>query len=391
MEALSRGATFGEVRIALVDWARDLERAADFEGSFSEKKWEGVRADATQYVHNVVDVLKEGVRLGWIEKPSQSLPSTPRSAYLHLADRFNLRPAGEQWVALLRANRRAAYDHLVGLLLDVHPQFEGFLRAVGAREDSTAPSMTVPLLRWDRHEHEAVYLDNLISVTQAAVAAGSVGWSVPPSRIEESIRSYVTRIAQRREARGKPQTRRGFLKTCEEAATKCAFAGAGVRLDYVSMELLRRWTKFLGLADFTYHAPEPYALRFWATSSVLSAGVGTAIARRVGSEIRGGVLRATIEAWNERRSLPGAAMYAPVWELRAAVCWRMRISDTEWDKAISELVHGGHADVGYKIHLDRASLGAVPGSTRPLVIPTAAGQLRVYNVMTVVADQKEKK
>jgi hypothetical protein len=262
---------------------------------------------------------------------------------------------------------------------------------VGARPDSPTSSLTIPLLRWDgtRHTNEDRYLDDLIAEVERAVSAGALGWAASRQAIDEGVRGYVDRIRARRDARGKTQSRKEFLNTCEEAVTKVAFAASGTPLDHTSMELLRRWTRFLGLANFSYYVPGPYALRLWGTAMVDGRGPKTRIDRRLGADIRRTALRETLDVWNERRSLPGAAMYAPVWEMRAAVCWRLRISDAEWDKAIEEHTHGRSADLGFELHLDQASLGPAPGSTRPLVLSTAGGHRRVFNVMTVIPAAKE--
>src|SRR5690606_8890359 len=129
------------------------------------------------------------------------------------------------------------------------------------------------------------------------------------------------------------------------------FAAAGCRLDYLSMELLRRWTRFLGVANFSYYAPGPYALRFWATGTVTGRGAAAVIRRNVGPEVRRRALEGLLQAWQERRSTAAAGMYLPIWELRAAVCWQQRISDDEFDKAVTEALSGAHRDLGFRIHL----------------------------------------
>ena len=63
------------------------------------------------------------------------------------------------------------------------------------------------------------------------------------------------------------RTVRTFTQTCEEALVKLAFSQTGCSIDYISMEIARRWSRWLGLASFTYHAPGPYALRLWGTSN----------------------------------------------------------------------------------------------------------------------------
>jgi hypothetical protein len=380
---VAAGATFEQVRRALVGRGAEIAQENDTDGSFDDVKWAALRADNTKYVHNTVDVLKELMRLGWVER--HILPSGPSSAYAHADSVFTMTPAGVAWAELVRQDRRSAYNVLLGSLVDAHPQFEGFLRIVGARPDSSGSFLTIPLLRPVRSEHptDESYLDAFVDNARTAVAAGTVGWSLEPDRIDDGIRSYVRRTAVRMQARKKVISRKMLASICEEAITRVAFAAAGTPLDYISMELLRRWSRTLGVANFSYYAPGPYALRLWATAAVAGRGAEVSIRRSVGPDIRRTALRTLATEWQERRADAAAGMYLPIWQLRAAVCWRQRISDDEFDRAIGELLSGQHSDLHLNIHLDQASLRTTPGSTRPLVLPTASGLRRVFNVISV--------
>ncbi len=380
---VAAGATFEQIRRALVSRAADLARDSDTDGSFDDRKWDKARADHTRYVYNTVDVLKELMRLGWIRR--HILPSGPKSAYLHAGSTFQLTEAGEAWTRLVSSDQRAGYNALTGTLIAAHPQFEGYLRVVGARPDSTATHLSIPLFKpTDPTERTGEpFLGAFIAYATDAVSHGSLGWTAAPDEIDAGIRSYVRRIFARAEARKKALTAKDFANTCEEAITRLAFASAGCRLDYISHELLRRWTRFLGLANFSYYAPGPSALRLWSTSGVTGDHDPVRITRRVGPDLRRQALQALSDIWRDRRTERSAGMYQPVWQIRAAVCWKQRISDAEFDIAIIEALTGKHADLGLRIHLDQASLRATPASTRPLIIPTASGLRRVFNVISV--------
>src|SRR3954468_7626867 len=92
LEGVRQGLRFEQIRRALVDRARDLDRDADLEGSFDEAKWERRRRDPREHVNNAVEVLKETMRLGWVER--RVLPSGPDSSYLHSNEIFELLPPG---------------------------------------------------------------------------------------------------------------------------------------------------------------------------------------------------------------------------------------------------------------------------------------------------------
>lgn len=380
---VAAGAPFEQIRRGLVSRAAEIDRAGDLDGSFDERRWEQTRSDAKKYVHNTVDVLKELMRLGWVEK--SILPAGPSSAYAHAETTYTLTLSGREWADLAASDRRAAYNALVGELIAVHPHFEGFLRTVGGRPESTGNHFTIPVMRFDpaRHTTHDAFLNDFIKFVCTAAASNSLGWQAPSHVIEEGIRTYVARIQARATAREKAVTRKQFMNTCEEAISRVAFTAAGCPMDYVTLELLRRWTRFLGLATFSYYAPGPPALRLWATAAVGGRGKTVRIDRRVGHQVRHQVLQELWGVWQEERSEAAGGMYLPVWRLRAAVCWKQRINDDEFDLAIVEALAGKHGDLGIDIHLDQASLRATPGSTRPLIIPTNSGLRRVFNVINL--------
>lgn len=381
---VAAGANFEQIRRGLVERAADIARKSDVDGSFDERKWELTKGDATKHVHNTVDVLKELMRLGWIER--HILPSGRGSAYLHADATFSLTDAGREWAALVDADQRAAYNRLVGVLSSAHPQFRGFLKLVGATSDSENSHFVVPLLKPTAvaHPTNAAILDAVVEYAVNAAGAGNLGWSADHETIDFGVRSYVERIERRTVARKTAMTRKQFMNTCEEAVTRVAFEQAGCPMDYISMELLRRWTRLLGIANFSYYAPGPFALRMWATATVEGDPPNLTIDRRVGPEVRAEALKALWVVWQDIRSDPAAGMYAPIWQVRAAVCWRQKINDDEFDRAISEVLARKHPDLPFAIHLDQASLHATPASTRPLVISTTSGVRRVFNVMSVV-------
>ncbi|MDZ5661402.1 hypothetical protein SFC79_06450 [Nocardioides sp. S-58] len=385
---VAAGQRFEQIRRALVTRAAELAHLSDLDGSFDEHRWEMIRNDPQKYVHNTVDVLKELMRLGWIERTI--LPSGPGSAYAHADTTYSLTDAGNEWAKLVSIDRRAAYNALVGDLIAAHPHFEGFLRALGARPDSTSTHLTIPIMRFDPARHgqydnfrAETFLDDFIDYAANAAQGPGLGWRASSTDVEQAIRGYVTRIQARAMARQKTVTRKQYLNTCEEAVTRLAFTAAGCPLDYVTHELLRRWTRFLGLATFSYYAPGPPALRLWATGTVTGRGGQTTIERRVGPDVRHQLLTELWGIWQAERSDGAAGMYLPVWQLRAAACWRLRINDDEFDQAIVDALAGTHGDLGIEIHLDQASMRATPGSTRPLVLPTTSGLRRVFNVINI--------
>ena len=83
-------------------------------------------------------------------------------------------------------------------------------------------------------------------------------------------------------------------------------------------------------------------------------------------------------------------MYMPVWEARAQVCWRLRVDDSEFDKAVTEMLGSIRGqELPWVPYLDQASLGPVSKSYMPLVLPTRSGNPRSFNILNLAPKHKE--
>ncbi|MFG3525195.1 hypothetical protein ACGF8B_00460 [Streptomyces sp. NPDC047917] len=409
--AVAEGSTFEQIRVAIVRRAARHALEQDTTGAYDETKWQAREADPREYVHNTVDALKELMRLGWIER--HILPSTRTSAVAHSSVTFSMTPEGHEWTELIKHSESEGFNALAGALIQAHPQFDGYLRLVGARPDSQDDQFTIPLLRSERTDGEEYrkydsYLDAFVMNVAAAVHEGGLGWSAPEQVIDTELRTYVSQALSRAAARSIPgqqmgatrarselrtphtvaqpsaaQRRRRLVTLCEEAAVRLAFGAAGCRLDYISHEVLRRWTRFLGLANFSYYAPGPSSLRLWATSTVTGSGPATSFRRATTPEDHRIAMDALPRIWKAERGAAGQEMYRPVWRIRAAVCWERRISDSVFDAALASAARGEMPGLGFRVHLDAASYGRTPGSARPLVLPIGSGRCRVYHVMRI--------
>jgi hypothetical protein len=203
------------------------------------------------------------------------------------------------------------------------------------------------------------------------------------------VAQYIDRIertALDRKREGPFLRNRDFINTCEEAIVKFAWMKAGVGLDYISQEIVRRWTRFLSVANFSYHVPGPSALRYWPTAEIESNGDGLSIRRRVGAKHRDAVVEVLGRAYDiARREDPSAALWVPIYRVRAAACWELKLRDEEFDAAIEGLLKGTSesSDLPFGVNVDPAMYGNVPPSERPLRVSTDRGE-RVYYSMSLV-------
>ena len=385
-KAVGGGLAFEEIRLALVDHIWDIRQSTpgDPPDHTQYKDW---RKDEKKYVRNVTDALKELMRLGFVE--NAALPSSGKSAYAYKKVTYPATPSGHQWVQLLNKDRRAAYDDLLPRLINAHPVLSGFLTTVGtigAQRDS----FVIPLLRWSelapQQRSQSSYLAAIGPYVAGALESADLGWRADESEIRTEVNAYLERVLARAQVRERDPfpTARTFTQTCEEALVKLAFMKAGCSIDYTTMEIARRWSRWLGLSSFTYHAPGPNALRFWNTASIAEQDGHVIVVRRSGGKWRDQALE-TLHAHCKQVQAATGTTYVPVWEARAAVCWKLRIVDDEFDRAVTEMIAGKRGEsLPWRVHLDQVSLGAAPSSTAPFVLTTKAGGTRAYNVITVV-------
>jgi hypothetical protein len=376
---------FEGIRLALVDHIWSLRQASpgDPPDPTEYRAWRG---DEKKYVRNVTDALKELMRLGFVE--NAILPSSGKSAYAHKDATYRTTSAGQSWVLRLGSDRRTAYDELLPQLVFAHPGFRCFLSVVGVIGNNRS-SLVIPLLRWSQlapnNRSEAAYRGAIGDYVAAALASSDLGWRAQALEIGEAVNDYLDRISARAQSRDKNPfpTVRTFMQTCEEALVRLAFTKAGCSIDYVSMEIARRWSRWLGLASYTYHAPGPYALRFWGTAQMQLADGSVTVRRRAGSEWRDKALDVLHDYCQQARV--AGTTYVPVWEARAAVCWRLRIVDDEFDRAVTDMIAGHRGQLlPWRVHLDQVSVGSAPSSASPFTLTTATAGTRTFNVVTVV-------
>lgn len=335
-----------------------------------------------RYVRNVSEALKELMRLGLVVQAN--LPATASSAAAFREVQYELTEDGRAWVDRMPNDRAGAYDRLMNLLALTHPQFVGYLKIV-------ADGFAVPTARWtevDGNPNRERYVSHLADKAATLLETGDLGWTATRDEIADVLRTYTGEISARAEARERPDPfarNQDFVGTCEEALVKYAFQRAGTPIDYISHEILRRWTRTLGVANFSYHVPGPSLLRFWATADLELADSEIKANRRVGPDWRRRVLTGLGEGYERTKAESGGqSLWVPIYKLRAAVCSKLRISDREFDTALLELLAGETGqDLPYRINPDPAMYGSVPPSARPLIAPTRSGS-RTYHSIGLV-------
>jgi hypothetical protein len=383
---VAKDGTYDEVRKDLIDYmAAERERIAP---TGNHAAFRLARHDPHRYMRNATEALAELMRLGLVERAQ--LPTTRKIAPLYQNRRFGLTAAGTTWVNKLEHAPTDAYDELLVSLWSVHPKLAGYLRLLGST------MFVVPTANWgqvhpDRAgpEGRESYIRFLAARAANAIEKGS-GWSATEEEITEAIRGYINdRVAAAtRRQRPDPYPRsRDFVGACEEALVSFAFDRAGVQIDYISHEIIRRWTKWLAVANFSYHVPAAPALRLWATATLSEDANGKLIEieRRTVPQCGDQVIDELPAAYELARArLPGHS-WVPIYQVRATVCSKLGLGDRIFDLALIEFLAGARRkDAPFSLNLDPAEYGSTPPTEQPLRVPDRSGRQQVFRVMTLV-------
>ena len=387
--AVSAGSTFEEIRRQLV--AHMIELRRNQPGTGNTATFQLAQQDPKRYVRNATESLKELMRLGLVVPAT--LPSSARAARGYTNSTFAMTEAGKGWAHILEENLRHAYDELLRMLWKTHPQFEGFLRAISVNP----AGLVVPLAQWGQlplPRTRERYIEFLSERVAAAVGVAELGWTATAPEIRTEITSYIERIRQSAQDRNRPDPHprnQDFVRGCEEALVKFAFRQTGLFLDYISQEILRRWTKVLGVASFSYHVPGSTALRVWPTATLDLKGDVIRARRRTGTEQVARVFATLRGAYDEvRKDNPSRSLWVPIYRVRAATCYRLLIPDTVFDRALIQLLRNDlDLDVPFGVNIDPAQYGNVPPTELPLQVDTSRGVRNYYSMSLVPRREKE--
>lgn len=382
------GSTYDQIRRALIEYmAAERERT---QPSGNHAALRLARHDEHRYMNNATDALAELMRLGFVQ-PAQ-LPTTRKAAPIYAPRTFRLTPEGHLWVELIQADERRAYDELLRALWVTHSQLAGVLRLL--RE----ARFVVPTAAWGEvHQKHAgpegreAYINFLASRTARAVSAGVTGWQATEDEIARAIRDHINGRMEADARRRRPDRyirNQDFVGGCEDGLVSFAFGRAGLRVDYTTLEVLRRWTKQLGVANFSYHALSPPALRMWATADLEEDDQGRLIAirRRTLGEWGDRVieeLQAAFEATRARH--PRSDSFVPIYQVRAAVCLKLGLNDGVFNQAVIQFLDGARRpDAPFRMNCDSIEYGNTPPSETPLRVRDKSGREHTYRVMTLI-------
>ena len=116
------------------------------------------------------------------------------------------------------------------------------------------------------------YLDELTSRVADGMSEGELGWTASAQEVHAGTEAVLAKRIASAARRGglDPYARpQDFTRDCHKGLVAMAFERAGVRLDFTTHEILRRWGREFGVANFSHNVPRPpRALRCWATAEL---------------------------------------------------------------------------------------------------------------------------
>lgn len=385
MLGVAAGAGFEEIRQRLVSHMIEMRESSPATGNTA--LFRTARSDPKRYVSNVSASLKELMLLELIQKAT--VPSSARAALNYTNTTFVASDKGREWAGLLRADLQKAYDHLLGMLWQAHPQFRMFLRELNDE------SISVPLLQWSDTPEPRTrghYVSSLVRRASLYLREEPSGWTASESDILGSVRGYLDDRYRDARARGREEPypkNRDFVNACEEALVKFAFFKRGISLDYISHQILRRWTKVLGVANYSYHVPGRNALRLWCTAEIEEVGDQVLANRRVGPVMIQRAMERLPSVYEQvRRQDPTGSLWVPIYRVRSGICWKLKAPESVFNRALYQVLVGDASDdIPFGINLDKVQYGNVPPSELPLRLTTKRG-VQTFYAMSLVPKRR---
>lgn len=394
MRCCAAGGSYDDVRKRLIGWMEQRR-----EGPASSGRYMGVRRKPgvggrkeTRFMDNATDALAELMRLGLLER--SPLPTTANALPTYRSKRFAVTEQGGAWVEQLGADPAEAMNRLLSGMWQVHPQLAAYYRLLAENK------ILIPTLNWTDLFPGGVeefgeaernrYIEALTKLIADAGEEEDLGWRAEPTQIRAAANSVIKKRIEASKRRGtrfpylRPQD---FVRDCHKGIVGFSFKTAGVQLDFTSHEVLRRWGRAFGVANFSYHIPGRAGLRCWGTAELSERDGGVEVRRRRVAEFGDRVIEELPRAYERAREQRGTGGFVPVFVVRQDVCWQLELNGAVFDAALRHLI-ADKRKPPLRITLDRAFAGTVPPTESPLTVPDRDGRPNAYGLMMVTKTER---
>jgi hypothetical protein len=342
-----------------------------------EGRRERARALEAMFWSNVRDSLRELMKLGLVEKTA--LPSRTNQLDAHRSRKFLLTEAGNKFLELERRDAWEFRDRFAQAMFIAHPYLRELYRLLGSQE-LFFPRIQKSEIPGDVEAWRTgppASLEGLTAFLRNAVQQ-VMDKELRVPGLDDKMRPYLISAWKRLDTGQKAHAfSQAVVKTFNDVAIRVLLQVYGQRMDYVTFRSAVGLLSDLSAIWSTRSLGDRRGWTIWATSAATIPD--STDSRSPGDEaLRGGV-------WFKRRaadqdvvraalmtnffSLPGRrGGFALIHELRAEVCYRMKIHGHDFDALLRRLHSQSLVDESYAINLDRGGADELPPSEEPFRI-----------------------
>lgn len=339
-----------------------------------EERRERARAPEAMFWSNVRDSLRELMKLGLVVKAA--LPSRTGQLDAHRGRSFLLTEAGSNFLELERRDAWEFRDRFAQAMLLGHPYLRELYRLLGSQE-LFFPRIQKSDIPGDAEAWRAGPPESLEPLTTFLCDAVQqvMHKKLSTAGLDDKMRPYLISAWKRLDTRQKAHAfSQAVVKTFNDIAIRVLLQVYGLRMDYVTFRSAVGLLCDLNVIWSTRSLSDRRGWTIWATST--AAIPESTSSRSPGEEaLRGGLWfkRRTADQDDVRAalianffSLPGRrGGFALIHELRAEVCYRMKIHGHDFDTVLRRLHSQTLVDESYAINLDRGGADELPPSEQP--------------------------
>jgi hypothetical protein len=352
LKVLSKGATFDDVRKALIEVSRNRTMR---DGSITRTGYSAAKRlrviDEYTYWANAKDVLSELIRLGLMKE--NAIPSKRKYVGIYRSSSYELSDQGKALSEMLFSEDVQIGVNAKDLIFSRMYRAHFYLRTLLTRLKEGR--VLIPIYRLSSREHLKS------AAEKGAILDDAVRWLVEEGRevgLVVDVDKFRGQVGQKIQMKVDTSS---LVDAINEYTEQAFIESYGLHFDNVTFEHLCKLLRQFLVVNFTYHVPWLSGLMVYATAEIFENDT-VRILRHGISEYASRVIQQIPTSFNEFKK-----PFVPIHLLRAAVCLELAINDEIFDYVIKGLVEGKY-DSGYKVGLLRDVYEVLPPSAKPLTI-----------------------
>jgi hypothetical protein len=304
------------------------------------------------YWTNARDVIYELMKLGLVAQ--KSVPRTRKAVDVHRESTYQLTELG---LTLLELKKESDESRFLGQFFEImyfsHPYLRIFLSKLSQREifipvyrlsDSIAKSKTKTV--------DEIINDASLWFSQLNIDGGEI------KKPSEELANYVKKKLIKKSKVNNDV----IIKLVNDSVEQIILDSYGLKFDTVTFDQLVRLTTQFWVANNSYQVPNLNGLVVYPTAQIEDLNGKLSVKRHRLSEY---IHKVVAEVENQFYRLNKS--FVPIYILRAAVCYKLKINDEVFDYTLIDL-HDKRIETDYAITFLRDVYGGIPPSAKPLII-----------------------